>query len=89
MALGSNIEMGFLRVGNQQLSQNGDFTLDFRLFIKTVELVIWRLPVKCKKNSFKSRATGFGVLWQLRGPRVHFLVLGRMTYSHFPNWIFI
>ena len=81
--------MGFLRVGNQQLIQNGDFTLDFRLFIKTVGLVIWGLPVKCKKNYLKSRAIVFRVLGKLRGPRVHFLTLRRMTYSHFPNRIFI
>ena len=39
---GSRVEHkdGFLRVGNQHLIQNGDFTLDFRLFIKTVGLVI-------------------------------------------------
>ena len=34
VALGLNTEMSFLRVSNQQLIQNGDFTLDFRFFIK-------------------------------------------------------
>ena len=82
MALGSNTGMGFLRVGNQQLIQNGDFILDFRLFIKIVGFVICGLQVKCKKNSLMSRGTGFKVLGKLRGPRVHFIALGRMTYSH-------
>ena len=42
-----------------------------------------------KKNSLKHQATGVEVLRQMRGSRVLFLALGRMTYSHFPNRIFI
>ena len=42
-----------------------------------------------KKNSLKHQATGVEVLGQMRGSRVLFLALGRMTYSHFPNRIFI
>ena len=45
--------------------------------------------IECKKNSLKSRATRLEVLGQLRGPQVLFLTLGRMTYSHFPNQIFV
>ena len=45
--------------------------------------------IECKKNSLKSRATRLEVLGRLRGPRVLFLTLGRMTYSHFSNRIFV
>ena len=45
--------------------------------------------IECKKNSLKSRATGLEVLGRLRGPRVIFLALGRMTYSNFSNRIFV
>ena len=42
-----------------------------------------------KKKSLKHHATRFKILRQIRGSRVLFLALGRMTYSHFPNRIFI
>ena len=45
--------------------------------------------IECKKNSLKSWAIGLEVLGRLRGPQVLFLALGRMTYSHFLNWIFV
>ena len=45
--------------------------------------------IECKKNSLKSRATRLEVLGRLRGPRVLFLALGKMTYSHFPDQIFV
>ena len=45
--------------------------------------------IERKKNSLKSRATGLEVLGLLRDPRVLFLAFGRMTYSHFPNRIFV
>ena len=52
-----------------------------------------QIEIKMKKNkkkkSFKHQATGFKILRQIRGSRVLFLALGRMTYSHFSNQIFI
>ena len=42
-----------------------------------------------KKNSLNRQATGCEFYKSMRGPRGHFLVLGRMTYSHLPNRIFI
>ena len=45
--------------------------------------------VNIKEISLKCQATGSGFQRQLRGPRALFLALGRMTYSHFPNRIFV
>ena len=42
-----------------------------------------------KEISLKYQDTGLRILRQLRVSRVHFLALGRMTYSHIPNRIFI
>ena len=42
-----------------------------------------------KEVSLKYQDTGLRILGQLRGPQGHFLALGRMTYSHLPNRIFI
>ena len=45
--------------------------------------------IHVKEVSLKCQAAGFRILGQLRGSRGCFLALGRMTYSHFPNRIFI
>ena len=42
-----------------------------------------------KEISLKYQDTGLRILRQLRVSRVHFLALGRMTYSHLSNRIFI
>ena len=39
MALGSNTGMGFLRVNDLQLAQNGEFQFGFWVFIKIVGFV--------------------------------------------------
>ena len=48
---------------------------------------------KLKKNNKRNllEVSGYWaeILRRLRGPRVHFLALGKMTYSHFQNRIFI
>ena len=73
--------------------QNGEFQFGFLGLIKTVVYGGLHAENKMnknkKKNSLKHRATGAEVLGQMRGSRVLFLVLGRMTYSHFPNQVFI
>ena len=52
-----------------------------------------QIEIKMEKNkknkSLKQQAIGFKILRQIRGSRVLFLALGMMTYSHFPNRIFI
>ena len=92
MVLGSNLGMGFLCTNDLQLMYNGDFTLDLGFLYKQCDW--WfenykQNEIECKNNSLKSRATGLEVLGQLEGPRVLFLTLGRMTYSHFSNRIFV
>ena len=73
--------------------QNGEFQFGFLGLIKTIVYGGLQTENKMKKNKkknfLKHRATGVEVLGQMRGSRVLFLALGRMTYSHFPNRIFI
>ena len=61
--------------------------------MKTMRVGCVQIEIKMKKNkkkkSLKHQAIGFKILRQIRGSRVLFLALGRMTYSHFPNRIFI
>ena len=63
------------------------------MLLKTVRVDCLQVENKIKKNkkknSFKHQAIGVEVLGQMRGSRVLFLTLGRMTYSNFPNRIFI
>ena len=63
------------------------------VLVKIVRVGCVHIEIKMKKNkkkkSLKPQATGFKILRQIRGSRVIFLTLGRMTYSHFPNRIFI
>ena len=73
--------------------QNGEF--QFR-FLGLMKIVVYgglqtenKMNKNKKKNSLKHRAIGVEVLGQMKGSRVLFLALGRMTYSHFPNRIFI
>ena len=48
-----------------------------------------RKKKKIRKELLEVSATGLGFLGQPTCPQVFFLPLGRMTYSHFPNRIFI
>ena len=63
------------------------------VLVKTVRVGCVQIEIKMKKNkkkkSLKHQAIGFKILRQIRGSQVLFLALGRMTYSHFPNRIFI
>ena len=69
------------------------FDKDKEVLVKTLRVSCVQIEIKMKKNkknkSLMHQATRFKILRQIRGSRVLFLVLGRMTYSHFPNWIFI
>ena len=77
-----------------------NFNLDFKAFgknkgilVKTMRVGCVQIEIKMKekkeKNSLKSQATGLGSLGQPTCARVFILTLGSMTYSHFPNRIFI
>ena len=69
------------------------FDKNMGVLVKTVRVGCVQIEIKMKKNkktkSLKHQAIGFKILRQISGSRVLFLALGRMTYSHFPNWIFI
>ena len=83
MALGSNTGMGFLRTKWFIVIQNGEFQFGFLVLIKTIVYGGLQAENKMKKNkkknSLKHRATGVEVLGQMRGSRVLFLALERMT----------
>ena len=69
------------------------FDKDKEVLVKTLKVGCVQIEIKMKKNkkkkSLKHQATGFKILRQIRGSWVLFLALGRITYSHFPNRIFI
>ena len=75
--------------------KNGEFQFGLWDFVKTGGVMVGWLETenKLRKNNKRNLLEVLGhsaeVLRRLRGPRVHFLALGRMTYSHFPNQIFI
>ena len=62
MALGSNTGIGFLRVNDLQLAQNGEFVLDYGMLVKTMEVDGVqnenKLKKNMKKNSLKHWVTG-------------------------------
>ena len=80
--------------------KTGEFGLDFKVVDKNRGVLVKTMRVSCvqieikmkknkKKNSLNCQATGCEFYKSLRGPQGHFLALGRMTYSHLPNRIFI
>ena len=84
--------MGFLRTNDLSEVKNGEFGLDFKVWVKTGGVVgckLERNKIKCKIELIEVLGHWFRVLRQLTCPRVFFLALGSMTYSHFPNRIFI
>ena len=84
--------MSFLRTNDISEVKNGEFGLDFKVVIKTGELVVCKLKInkiKCKIELLEVLGHWFRVLRQLTCRRVFFLALGSMTYIHFPNRIFI
>ena len=81
--------MGFLRTNDLSEVKNGEFHLDFKVVIKTGGLVVCKLKIKYKIELLEVLGHWFRVLRQLTCPRVFFLALGSMTYSHFPNRMFI
>ena len=84
--------MGFLRTNDLSEIKTGELNLDFRVWIKTGGVVgckLERNKIKCKIEPLEVSGHWFRVLRQLTCPRVFFLALGSMKYSHFPNRIFI
>ena len=84
--------MGFLRTNDLSEIKTGELNLDFGVWLKTRGMVVCKLKmnkIKCKIELLKVSGHWFRVLRQLTCPRVFFLALGSMTYSHFPNRIFI
>ena len=84
--------MGFLRTNDLSELKNGELNLDFKVVIKTG---MWWLEngnfnkIKCKIEPLEVLGHLFRVLRHSTCPRVFFLALGRMTYSHFSNRLFI
>ena len=84
--------MGFLRTNDLSEIKTGELNLDFGVWLKTGGMV----GCKLKINKIKSKIELLEVLgywgWipmATEGSQGLFLALERMTYSHFPNRIFI
>ena len=84
--------MGFLRTIDLSEVKNGEFGLDFKAFGKNRGVDGLKLKInkiKCKIELLELVGHWFRVLRHSTCPRVFFLALWRMTYSHFPNRFFI
>ena len=84
--------MGFLRTNDLSEVKNGELNLDFKAFGKNRGVDGLKLKInkiKCKIELLEVVSHWFRVLRHSTCPRVFFLALGRMTYSHFPNRFFI
>ena len=84
--------MGFLRPNDLSEIRTGELNWDFRVWLKTWGMVGFKPKInkiKCKIELLEVSGHLFRVLRQLTCPRVFFLALGSMTYSHFLNRIFI
>ena len=84
--------MGFLRTNDLSEVKNGELNLDFMVWVKTGETGCSLTETgikKCKIEPFEVSGHWFRVLRQLTCPQVFLLALGSMTYSNFPNRIFI
>ena len=84
--------MGFLRTNNLSEIKTGELNLDFGVWLKTGGMVGCKL--KINKIKYKIELLELLGYWGwiprvTEGSRVNFLALGRMTYSHLPNRIFI
>ena len=84
--------MGFPRTNDLSEIKTGELNLDFGVWLKKGGMV----GCKLKMNKIKCKIELLEVLgywgWIPRaneGSQGLFLALGRMTYSHFPNRIFI
>ena len=90
--LGTNTGMSFLCTKDLSEIKNGELNLDFKVVIKTVGVVGCKLKInkiKCKIELLGALGHWFRVLRHSTCPRVFYLALGRMTYGHFPNRLFI
>ena len=80
--------MGFLRTIDLSEVKNGEFGLDFKAFGENRGVDGLKLKIN-KIELLEVTGHWFMVLRHSTCPRVFFLALGRMTYSHFPNQFFI
>ena len=84
--------MSFLCTNDLSEVKNGELNLDFYGLGKNRGWVGCKLKInkiKCKIELLESLGQWGWIPMVIEGSRVYFLALGRMTYSHFPNRIFI
>ena len=84
--------MVFLRTNDLSEVKNGELNLDFKVMIKTVGWWLENLnlnKIKCKIELLELLGYWGWIPRVTEGSQDLFLALGRMTYSHLPNRIFI
>ena len=84
--------MGFLRTNDLSEIKTDELNLDFGVWLKTGGVVGCKLKINkinCKIELLEVSDHWFRVRRHSTCPRVFFHALGRMTYSHFPNRLFI
>ena len=84
--------MGFLRTNDLSEIQTGELNLDFGVWLKAGGMVGCKLKInkiKCKIELFEVLGYWGWIPRATEGSQGLFLALWRMTYSHFPNRIFI
>ena len=84
--------MSFLRTNDLSEIKTGELNLDFGVWLKTWGVVGYKLErnkIKCKIELLKVLSYWGWISRETEGSQGLILALGRMTYSHFPNRIFI
>ena len=84
--------MGFLRTNDLSEIKTGELNLDFGVWLKTGGVVGCKLKIteiKCKIELLEVLSYRGWISRAIEGSQGLILALGRMTYSHFPNRIFI
>ena len=84
--------MSFLCTNDLSEIKTGELNLDFWVWIKTGGVVGCKLEInkiKCKIELLELLGYRGGIPKVTEGSKDLFLALGRMTYSHLPNRIFI
>ena len=84
--------MGFLRTNDLSEIKTGELNLDFGVWLKTGGVVgckMERNKIKCKIELLEVLSYWGWISKATEGSQGLILALGRMTYSHFLNRIFI
>ena len=84
--------MGFLRRNDLSEIKTGELNLDFGVWLKTMGVVGCELKInkiRCKIELLELLGYWGWIPRVTEGSQDLFLALGRMTYSHLPNRIFI